>query len=39
MLADKDTNIVYISDTLRTLRTDVYNRLTKLMSDISLKLY
>lgn len=39
MLEDKYTNIVYIADTLRTMRTDVYNRLTKLMSDISLKLY
>ena len=37
MLADKDTNIVYISDTLRTLRTDVYNRLTKLLSDIGIE--
>mgnify|MGYP002479969059 CR=1 FL=1 len=36
MLADKDTNIVYVADTRRTLRTDVYNRLTKLMSDIGI---
>jgi agmatine deiminase len=36
MLADKNTNIVYIADTLRTLRTDVYNRLTKLLSDIGI---
>ena len=37
MLTDKDTNIVYIADTLRTLRTDVYNRLTKLLSDIGIE--
>ncbi|MCH3970953.1 MAG: hypothetical protein LKE47_11415 [Prevotella sp.] len=37
MLVDKDTNLTYIADTLRTLRTDVYNRLTKLMSDIGIE--
>lgn len=37
MITDRDTNIVYFADTLRTLRTDVYNRLTKLMSDIGIE--
>lgn len=37
MLEDKYTNIVYIADTLRTMRTDVYNRLTKLLSDIGIE--
>lgn len=37
MLADKDTNLVYIADSMRTKRPDVYNRLTKLFSDIGVE--
>ena len=36
MLEDKDTNIVYIADTLPKKRADVCNRLTKLLSDIGI---
>ena len=37
MLAYKDTNLVYIADSIRTKRPDVYNRLTKLFSDIGVE--
>lgn len=36
MIENKYTNIVYIADTLRTMRTDIYNRLTKLFSEIGI---
>lgn len=36
MLEDKDTNLVYIADTLPERRADIYNRLTKLLSDFGI---
>ena len=36
MSEDKYNNIVYIADTLRIMLTDIYNRLTKLFSEIGI---
>ena len=36
MIQDKDTNFVYVSDTLKRYYKDVFNRLTKLFDKIGI---